>query len=414
MSVTRGGAVGRLAGLFGDRRGGIAMMAAIAVPVLAVLGCGAVEISGVRSDYSAVQDAADAAALDAAKQLGVADETGIAARASAFVTGEAPEIVQRDGLAVQTTFGQGDGDVTVTVTGVRQSFFDNLLPPGGWAIHVSATAASFGRIPLCVLSSGTGATDDIRMSGSAQVTAQSCLVQSNGDIAVADSALLQAGLVQAAGTASGSISPNPQTGAPAIDDPFASMRITANGLICNPLDLVYDVGVNVLSPGIHCGNITVRKQAVVQLLPGEHYFVGGHLKMLENSELTGSNVVLVFDDKSDFTFQDGAQIDLQGRQGSSTYAGFVIATTRRNTGTFTISSDAARELLGVIYIPNATLAVSGVGNRVADQSAWTVVVAKAITLSGSPNLVINNNYAGSTVPVPAGVGPRAGKVALTR
>ena len=28
--------------------------------------------------------------------------------------------------------------------------------------------------------------------------------------------------------------------------------------LCNPLDLVYSVGVNVLTPGTHCGNITVR------------------------------------------------------------------------------------------------------------------------------------------------------------
>jgi hypothetical protein len=170
----------------------------------------------------------------------------------------------------------------------------------------------------------------------------------------------------------------------------------------------------VLAPGIHCGNLTVRKQAVVELLPGEHYFINGHLMLMENSQLIGTNVVLVFDDKSNFTFQDGSQISLQGRQGKSALAGFVIATTRSNTQTFTISSDAARQLLGTIYVPSATLAVSGTNNQVADQSAWTVVVAKAITLAGSPNLVINANYAGSTVPVPGGVGPRSGRVTLTR
>ncbi|HEY5105870.1 MAG TPA: hypothetical protein VII73_03745 [Caulobacteraceae bacterium] len=34
-----------------------------------------------------------------------------------------------------------------------------------------------------------------------------------------------------------------------------------------------------------------------------------------------------------------------------------------------------------------------------------MVVAKAINLSGSANLVINSNYATSSAPVPAGVGP---------
>ena len=396
-----------------DRRGGVAMIAAIFVPVILVIGCGAVDLSAVRGDYSAMQDAADATALDAAKQLGIAEDSGIAARASQFMATQIPQVVQNDGVTAATTFAPDNSNVTVTLTGHRNSFFGNLLPPGGWSIHVSATAASLGVMPLCVLSSGSGASDDIVMSGLAQVTAPGCLIQSNADISVQGAAAMQAGAVQAVGSASGMITPAPQVGAPPIADPFASMQINPNGLLCDPLDLVYDIGVNVLLPGIHCGNITVRKSAVVQLLPGEHYFVNGHLQMMENSQLTGSNVVLVFDDKSNFTFQDGSQISLQGREGNNSYAGFVIATTRSNTQTFTISSDAARQLLGTVYIPSATLAVSGTNNQVADQSAWTVVVAKAITLAGSPNLVINANYAGSTVPVPGGVGPRSGRATLT-
>jgi len=405
--------MGRLLDGLLDRRGGVAMIAAIFVPVILVIGCGAVDLSAVRGDYSAMQDAADATALDAAKQLGIADNAGIAARASQFMATQIPQVVQNDGVTATTTFAPDNSNVTVTLTGHRNSFFGNLLPPGGWSIHASATAASLGVMPLCVLSSGSGASDDIVMSGLAQVTAPGCLIQSNADISVQGSSAMQAGAVQAVGSASGTITPAPQVGAPAIADPFASMQINANGLLCDPLDLVYDVGVNVLLPGIHCGNIVVRKSAVVELLPGEHYFINGHLQMMENSQLTGSNVVLVFDDKSNFTFQDGSQISLQGREGNNSYAGFVIATTRSNTQTFTISSDAAHQILGTVYIPSATLAVSGTNNQVADQSAWTVVVAKAITLSGSPNLVINANYAGSTVPVPGGVGPRSGRVTLT-
>jgi hypothetical protein len=405
--------MGRLLDGLLDRRGGVAMIAAIFVPVILVIGCGAVDLSAVRGDYSAMQDAADATALDAAKQLGIADDSGIAARASQFMATQIPQVVKNDGVTAATTFASDNSNVTVTLTGHRNSFFGNLLPPGGWSIHTSATAASLGVLPLCVLSSGSGASDDIVMSGLAQVTAPGCLVQSNADISVQGSAAMQAGAVQAVGSASGTITPAPQVGAPPIADPFASMQINPNGLLCDPLDLVYDIGVNVLLPGIHCGNIVVRKSAVVELLPGEHYFINGHLQMMENSQLTGSNVVLVFDDKSNFTFQDGSQISLQGREGNNSYAGFVIATTRSNTQTFTISSDAAHQILGTVYIPSATLAVSGSNNQVADQSAWTVVVAKAITLSGSPNLVINANYAGSTVPVPGGVGPRSGRVTLT-
>ena len=57
------------------------------------------------------------------------------------------------------------------------------------------------------------------------------------------------------------------------------------------------------------------------------------------------------------------------------------------------------------------------GNKVADQSAWTVIVAQAIQMSGSPNLVVNANYASSSVPVPGGVGSNytsGGKVTLSK
>jgi len=123
----------------------------------------------------------------------------------------------------------------------------------------------------------------------------------------------------------------------------------------------------------------------------------------------------VFDSTSAFAFDDSSQVNLAGRK-SGTYAGFVIATTRDNTNTFVISSTSARKLEGAIYIPDATLQVTGSGNQVADQSAWTVVVAQALQLSGSPNLVINANYAASSVPVPGGVGPNytTGQVTLTK
>jgi hypothetical protein len=125
--------------------------------------------------------------------------------------------------------------------------------------------------------------------------------------------------------------------------------------------------------------------------------------MQQNSVLTGTNVTLVFDNTAQFQFSDSSVIDLTGAR-SGPYAGFVIVTTRNNVGAFTISSTSARRLEGTVYAPNATLQVTGANNRVADQSAWTVIVAKSILMTGSPNLVINANYAASGVPVPKGVG----------
>src|SRR5437868_6953047 len=72
----------------GDRRGGTAIVFAIAAPILAVLTCGGVDLASLASDHTAMQDAADATALDAAKQIGIGDPVGIAARATQFANAQ--------------------------------------------------------------------------------------------------------------------------------------------------------------------------------------------------------------------------------------------------------------------------------------------------------------------------------------
>jgi Flp pilus assembly protein TadG len=389
---------------------------ALSAPVLALLVAGAIDIAGVNTDHSAMQDSADATALAMAKQLGIATVVGIKARATDYADGQLGKLVSADGMAVTTTIAPDNSSLTVAIDGTRNSFFGNLLPPGGWKMHAQATANTIGELPLCVLSSGTSGTDNLLVQNTSLLTASSCLVQSDQNIVADTGANLTAALAQASGTATGPITPAPQAGAPAIADPFASLNIPAPsplGCLTSLLDLTQILLV--VLPGTHCGTITVGQGQTMQLLPGTHYFKGGTLTIKNNGVLQGSNVVLIFDKDASFNFTDTSSINLTGAQ-SGSYAGFVIATTRDNANTFTISSDSAHKLEGAVYIPDATLQVTGTGNQVADQSAWTVVVAKALQLQGSPKLVINANYAASTVPVPAGAGNNyhSGKVALAK
>jgi hypothetical protein len=43
-----------------------------------------------------------------------------------------------------------------------------------------------------------------------------------------------------------------------------------------------------------------------------------------------------------------------------------------------------------------------------------VIVARNVTLYDGPNLVLNSNYDGTTVPVPKGLGPVGSQVMLTK
>lgn len=397
-----------------SRRGGMGVMFAIGLPALGALACGAVDLASVSTDRNTMQQVADFAALDGAKQLLVANVQGVPAREQQFALSQLSDVSQRVALTFDITTAPDNSSITVGIHGHRSSYFGNLLPYGGWSFNTSATAAPMGRTPLCVLTtsaSGASGGGAVSLTDQSQITATGCLVHSNSDMAAPSPASLVAGTAEASGSASGAITPTAQTGAATISDPFASLNFNIPGL-CNVLDLTQLLGL--VLPGNHCANIVVGNGQSMTLLPGVHYFSGGGTLILkDNAKLLGQNVVLIFDDKSNFKFQDSSQIDLQGIQ-SGPYAGLVIATTRTNTNTFEISTNSARTLLGTVYVPNALLSVSGGQTNVADQSAWTVVIAKGLQLSGSPNLVINHNYAGSSVPVPSGVQTAATAVRLVR
>jgi Flp pilus assembly protein TadG len=74
--------------VLGDRRGGTAVIFALVTPVLALLGCGGIDIAALNGDRAAMQDTADATALAMAKQLGVSTAAGISARAETFATSQ--------------------------------------------------------------------------------------------------------------------------------------------------------------------------------------------------------------------------------------------------------------------------------------------------------------------------------------
>jgi hypothetical protein len=245
----------------------------------------------------------------------------------------------------------------------------------------------------------------VSIQSSSKLTAAGCLVQSDADIAVSSSASMQASAVHSVGAAQGPISPSPITDVPAITDPFASLAISVPP--CTDYGIDVGNGAQTLNAGVHCGNVQIQGSGTLTLNPGDHYFVNTQFNVEGNAKLLGSNVVLILKGSTKFQFQGNASLSFDGRQ-SGSYAGFVLITDRSFTDTLSISTDSAHQLHGTIYLPNASLAVSGKGNKVADQSPWTVVVAQKISTDGSANLVINSNYAGSSVPVPSGVGDITG------
>jgi hypothetical protein len=73
----------------------------------------------------------------------------------------------------------------------------------------------------------------------------------------------------------------------------------------------------------------------------------------------------------------------------------------------TLPGENVERLLGVVYLRTGILQVSGTGVA-AEDSAWTVIVARQVSSTGTARIQINADYGSSDVPVPNGVGPNAG------
>ena len=67
-----------------------------------------------------------------------------------------------------------------------------------------------------------------------------------------------------------------------------------------------------------------------------------------------------------------------------------------------LASNNARKLLGTIYMPKSILNIDATA-PIADQSAYTAIIAQSLQLQSGPNLILNSDYSATDVPVPAGV-----------
>ncbi len=144
----------------------------------------------------------------------------------------------------------------------------------------------------------------------------------------------------------------------------------------------------------------MRGTAKLKLKPGVYYLCQSWT--IEGSgSLTGDDVVLIFENGA-LTATGDAKVNLTGRR-TGNWAGFVLVSDRKNEADTILSSQFVDNLLGIIYLPSSNLFINAKGD-VAEDSLWSVVIARNIALAGSSNLVINDNYEGSGVPVPKGVG----------
>ncbi|MDC7684867.1 pilus assembly protein TadG-related protein [Asticcacaulis sp. BYS171W] len=384
----------------------------VAVPLL-MAAAGGVEFASAHKERAQMQDAADAGALAGAGKLAVAtynqNTDGIRQIAVDTAMDQLNDLPKSTSVQFTAEVDLTKGLVTVTGVADRKSLM-GFMKIGETRMSVVAQAENLQKVPLCVLQTMDGG---LSVENTAYIKAPGCAIHANHDINVTASAMIEADRIQAAGKVSGVTKPQGNSGAMTIPDPFTDMDLKPP-LPCLPVSIravLIKSTTIYLPPGVHCDILQVVDSGKLYLLPGEHYFMSP-LSLAGKGQIEGDDVVLIFGGKQKFDFADNGEVRISARR-SGKFAGFLIVTSRDNTQKFTIKSDRVSQLLGTIYIPNAELEIETAGS-VAQDSAWSVIVARTLTLRKDPVLVINNRYAGSGVPVPQGVGPSRIAPVLTK
>lgn len=338
--------------------------------------------------------------------------------------------------------------------------FGRFIGMGSKTVSAQARVNVVGKMRLCMLTLDPTAPGAFNLQKNAQVTALGCSLYSDSTSPIGmvggASAMAQADTICSAGGYSGvraNFSPTPQTECPVIRDPLQGRPAPSIGACATlpypfnllPLTKAATIDKDVtLEPGTYCSGLLIKKNAVVTLKPGIYVFKDGPLIVKDNATLTGVDVGLYFaGDKAGLLFDKKTTVSLSApttgvmagmlmsEQSSATnpldpalglvddLTGMPIPLTPPPLGQtqpmriYRIISNNARTMLGTIYLPSGRVVIDA-DKPVADQSAYTVVVARQVNLYEGPNLYLNANYEGTSVPVPKGVGPLGGRVVLSQ
>lgn len=397
-----------------DARGQFAVILALVPPILLGSLAMAVDYTSWTGQQRKLQGVADIAALTAAKELYLANADAgqilsvadSVAHAQMRVGGDTPGAP----ISVSANIQGNDDTVRVVITQDRQAYFSQAVVGSLAPLSATAVARAMGGGRVCVIVLEETASEALSVVQKAKIEAVDCAIYSNSTsssgIFADQFALLTAELICSAGGIDGAdihFDPSPTSDCPLIDDPLAARPAPAVAG-CDYNDVFIEEDTRTLSPGVYCGGLTIRKWSVITLEPGIYVIKDGEFKVDTNATLTGDNVgFYLTGNNTNFYFWSNSTIELTAPK-DGPMAGILFFEDRSVTPLtyHRIKSNNARILVGTFYLSQGVLDVS-TSRPVADQSAWTAVIARRVELSVQPRLVLNVDYGSTDIPVPSGI-----------
>jgi Flp pilus assembly protein TadG len=403
--------------------GNFSLFFALLSPVLFGLIGGAVDLIVYERQQAQMQDAVDAAALAAAREASLKgwNQTTAESVAQAMISGnlEGKTFSEQTKFTTMVNVDEDSRTVNVTLDMDQFSFFVLSYFRHDPQIRVRSSATSSNNTNVCVVGLDAAAAGTIAITDSAKVNAADCAVFSNSSatdgLSSLDSGLLKAQFACSSGGyegMSGNYSSTPTTDCPPLADPLAE-RIPPVAGSCDETNLVLSDETVSLNPGTYCGGINIKKNVNVTFKPGVYIIKDGGLLSKNQSVAMGDGVTFYFTGAgSRFSFDGTTEISFKAPSNGPTAGILFFEDPASPAGTvFEIDSKKAATLLGTIYLPNGTLSIRA-KNKVAEASAYTVIVARKIEVGVTTEMHINANYGATAVPVPTGLGPQTGQARL--
>jgi hypothetical protein len=380
------------AALASANRGGVLVTAAIALPILLLLGGGAVDLYRQRAAQSQLQNAVDAAVLGGAAASASGDE---AAAQAAFEANAAPG-------SATGVFDAAAGEVTGSASGQVSTTFLTMIGISSLPIRAEALAIT-GTSKPCVLMLDPTNPGLIVNSG-AELDAQVCSVrvnsahaqaaQANGGIIRSESLCVRGTVHTGAG---GQMIPQARTGCPPLNDPLAGVPEPTIAGPC-PNRSAGPGQTVTLAPGCH-NNVTANSSGRIVFSPGIHR-ITGRVEASNAGRISGENVMLYLSTSSAQVVANNSVGLSLSAPTSGPYAGIALFQTRTAANAhpngLIVNSSVSGKLEGVIYMSHTNMVLN---SDVGINAAYTILIGKTLSLNGASKLVLKDRYDGP-LPLP--------------
>lgn len=393
-----------------DRSGGVAIMAALLMPVLALgMGLGA-ETGYQYMTQRNLQYTADLAAHAGGVRLRAGDEKVSIDAAALHVAKAAGFAIEEGSFVLHTppVTGPNSGNpasVEVLLTKTQARFFSALIDSEPVLIGARAVAqVTPSGSTACVLALSPTGTRAITVSGSTDVSLEGCDVATNSNAADAfwmanSMAKLTVGCVHAVGGAQTNSGlrlidcPAPNEYAPVVRDPYAELPEPSTNVPCEA-----DKDVSVFRPshahpsGVPamriCGGLDIK--AKVTFEPGLYIIDGGDFTLNANGTVSSGEAGITAEGAT-FYLTGSAKLKLTGNGSlnmqaptSGPYSGVLFFASRSQTGmTHEIRGNSGSTTQGALYAPTSKISFSGNSTTT---NGCTQVIGLTVEFTGNSTL----------------------------